>query len=141
MFQLVAIWLRWQHEKSVINLLGFLMLLVVILSWDFNGKIICKGVKWYDLSLFFVGLWTASKDQRLLWSSWLLLYYTKSITIPPPGNTRVCVTIEFFYKRGPKKVLHILPPNIWILETTCRFFWGHLDMCKLVSQTNPKRIK
>ena len=44
---------------------------VVILSWDFNGKIICKGVKWYDLSLFFVGLWTASKDQRLLWSSWL----------------------------------------------------------------------
>ena len=26
--------------------------------------------------------------------------------------SRVCVMIEFSYKRGPKKVLHILPPNI-----------------------------
>ena len=45
-----------------------------------------------------------------------------------PGYTRVCVMIEFSYKRGPKKVLHILPPNIWILKTTCYLFWG-IWMC------------
>ena len=50
----------------------------------------------------------------------------------------VCVMIEFSYKRGPKKVLHILPPNIWILGAICCIFWGIWICGNLVSWKNPK---
>ena len=56
---------------------------------------------------------------------------------------RVCITIEFSHKRGPKKVLHILPPNIWILGAICFVFLGHLDfiLFNFISWKNANRIK